>query len=224
LLPTLEIKAREVALCTQAYELLIFTSVNAVKHGSQLLAAQLELANTNGVPPLIAVIGTATAAALTQLGHRVDITPKMMSSEGLLAEPALQVASQRVLIVRGQGGRELLRETLTQRGCTVEVCEVYERVAAQPDAAQLEAAVQLLRNGELDVISITSVDTLSALDALLPEPERQLAHRVPLLAGSARIAAEAKALGWNGETIVSANPEDKELLGALMRWYTRARN
>jgi len=51
------------------------------------------------------------------------------TSEGLLALPSLHdVAGQQIVIIKGQGGRETLRDTLTQRGAIVSECVVYERM------------------------------------------------------------------------------------------------
>jgi uroporphyrinogen-III synthase len=225
LLPVLEIVPRVAASSEQAHELLVFISVNAVKHGLHVLQSQFELATLAGFTPHIAAVGAATAALLAEHGYRADITPlTQASSEGLLEHESLQTPPATVLIVRGQGGRELLRDTLTARGCTVTVAEVYERLPASPAAEQLNAVLALLRSTELDIITVTSIDILQALDALLSPADQVLAHRVSLLAGSARIAAQAKQFGWQGECVVSSSPEDKALLGSLVRWRTRARN
>lgn len=223
-LATLEITPCNFVMPEQAHELVIFTSVNAVKHGLAVLKSQIEMSASPGFTPRIAAVGAATTAALTEQGYRVDITPAVASSEGLLADQALQIPPAQVLIVRGRGGRELLRETFGQRGSLVTVCEVYARAPAQPEPTQLSTVLELLRKGELDIITATSVDTLLALHALLSPADQDLVHCITVLAGSARIAAQAKQLGWSGDCIISATPEDKELLGTLLRWRTRARN
>lgn len=225
LLPVLEIVPRAIPLPEQAHELLIFISANAVQHGLSVLQSQFELAKLAGFTPRIATVGAATAAMLEEHGYRADITPTTQaSSEGLLEHAALQAPPATVLIVRGQGGRELLRDTLIARASSVTVAEVYERVPTQPAVEQLNAVLSLLRSTELDIITVTSIDILQALDALLSSVDRELAHRVSLLVGSARIATQARQLGWQGECIVSSSPEDKALLGSLVRWRTRARN
>lgn len=224
LLPVLDIVPRAAAMPAHAHELLIFTSVNAVTHGLPVLQSQFELAATSGIKPLVAAVGASTAAALTQHGYRVDLVPDRANSEGLLAAALLQLPPPRVLIVRGIGGRELLQTTLTTRGSQVTLCEVYARAPATPDAVQTDAVVTRLRAGELDVISATSVDTLHALLALLDAADRQLARQATLLAGSARIAAQAAQLDWRGECVASASPDDQHLLGALVRWRMRARS
>ena len=215
-LPVLAIEPRSAELPTLAYDLLIFISTNAVQHGQAVLASQPRAR--------IAAVGTATAQALQALGHAIDITPEhAANSEALLAHPLLQSPPANILIVRGSGGRELLRDTLAARGSRVDVVAVYERIAVVP-AAEHYAALRLqLHNGELDVISVTSVDILRALQALLDAESLALLHACTLLAGSARIAKAARESGWQGEYIIADSPEDAALLAALTRWYTRAR-
>ena len=83
-------------------------------------------------PPLQAwfAVGAATAAVLEDYGLQVH-HPQREDSEGLLALPALQEALERpepeVLLLRGEGGRDLLVDTLTARGARVEVLELYRR-------------------------------------------------------------------------------------------------
>jgi uroporphyrinogen-III synthase len=216
-LPVLAIAPRATELPTMAYDLLIFISTNAVQHGQAVLVAQPQAR--------LAAVGMATAQALQALGHDIDITPEhAASSETLLTHPLLQSPPANILLVRGSGGRELLRDTLTARGSRVDVLEVYERIAVAPVAAHYQAVQTQLHSGELDLISITSVDILRALNALLDDETRALAQRCTLLAGSARIAQAARESGWHGERIIAASPEDAALITALTRWYTRARS
>lgn len=215
-LPVLAIEPRATALPTTAYDLLIFISTNAVQHGQAILAAQPQAR--------IAAVGAATAQALQALGHAIDIAPEhAANSEALLAHPLLQNPPANVLIVRGSGGRELLHDTLIARGSRVDIVEVYERIAVTPAAEQYATLQRQLHDGELDVISVTSVDILRALQALLDAGSLELLHTCTLLAGSARIAKAARESGWQGEYIIADSPEDAALLAALTRWYTRAR-
>lgn len=216
-LPALSIEAKSVELSAIHYDLLIFISSNAVQHGQAIVKAQSQAR--------IAAVGSATAQALQTLGHNIDVTPEQAAnSEALLAHPLLMNPPAKILIVRGNGGRELLRDTLTARGSTVDIAEVYVRQPATADAMQLALVTQQLQAGELDVISVTSVETLQALDAMFDPDTRQLAHACTLLAGSARIASAARDAGWQGECVIADSPEDARLVAALTRWYTRARS
>ncbi|HEX4974660.1 MAG TPA: uroporphyrinogen-III synthase, partial [Pseudomonadales bacterium] len=87
-----------------AYQHVIFTSVNAVHFGMQWIDRYWpqwpQGLNCYSVGP-------GTAKALTA-HHIVSFLPTRFSSEGLLELPALMSVSEaRVLIVKGQGGRSL---------------------------------------------------------------------------------------------------------------------
>jgi uroporphyrinogen-III synthase len=200
-----------------AYDLVIVTSSNAVRHGLPLWRAQQKAK--------FAVIGNSTAAALTELGGHVDIVPLHASSESLLEHATLQSPS-RVLLIRGAAGRELLPETLTARGAQVHIAEVYRRVTAQHDDAARHTLLQQWQEHMIDVVVVTSVEILDALHELLESLRSHAGATLPplpLLAGSTRIAARAQELDWQGPCLVSASPEDNDVLVTLQRWHTRAR-
>ncbi len=216
-LPVLQIQPCEFVTPATNFDLLIFISTNAVQHGQAVLHAYPEAR--------LAAVGTATVQALQALGHQIDITPEhAANSESLLTHPLLQSPPAHVMIVRGSGGRELLRDTLGARGSEVQVLEVYQRLTAIPDADAYRAVQQQLFNDELDIISITSVETLHALHNLLDDQSLQYARQCTLLLGSQRIASAARATGWSGECIIADSPEDNSMLTALTRWHTRARS
>jgi uroporphyrinogen-III synthase len=218
-LPMLDIEALPIVEpSASAYELVILTSSNAVRHGQALWRAQQQAQ--------FAVIGNSTAAALRELGGRVDIVPLQASSESLLEHAALQSPS-RVLLIRGAAGRELLPETLAARGAHVDIAEVYRRVTVQHDDVARHTLLEQWQEHMIDVIVVTSVEILDALHELL---ESLRSHAVstlpplPLLAGSTRIAARAQELNWQGACLVSESPEDNDVLVTLQRWHTRARS
>ena len=84
------------------YDLVIFVSANAVRFGADILGERRDTP--------IAAIGQATAAALNAAGYRVSMMPaEGADSESLLRLPQLaHMSGQRVLIVRGTGGLDLL--------------------------------------------------------------------------------------------------------------------
>lgn len=216
-LPVLAIQAQAATLLDVRYDLVIFISTNAVLHGQAILQAQPQAR--------IAAVGSATAQALQALGHTIDISPNhAANSEALLAHPLLLTPPARVLIARGVGGREFLYDTLSARGTQVDVIEVYQRVAVIPDAAQYQQIKTCLLEDQIDVIGVTSVDVLQALDALLDDEAKMAAQRCSLLVGSMRIAHAARQLGWHRELIIAESPEDAAMISALMRWHTRARS
>jgi len=221
-LPVLEVRPREFALRTETYDLLIFVSVNAVTHGLPLLKSQSEL---NATTPHIAVIGNATATALKQSGYAADIIAAApFNSEALLKHTALQSPPEKILLIRGVGGRDLLRDTLMKRGATVDIAEVYERVPAQIDAKIRAQISKSLRDDEIDIVTITSVDTLTALESLFEGIDREQLKRVAVIAGSGRIAAQVAKAGWRGTCITSDSPDDATMVKTLIGWHSRGRN
>jgi uroporphyrinogen-III synthase len=199
-------------------DLAVFVSVNAVAYGRHLLP-----------PPgtvRVAAIGKATAAALRAAGIAVDYVPDAgFTSEDLLAHPDLRLsAGMRALIVRGNGGRELLRETFAAHGLEVQVREVYRRVQPAVDPTNLASLEARWAEGEVDVVTLTSVVTFENLRAMLSERGRELLQSTPVLVVSERIAAAVRATGHRGEIIVAPGADEASMIGALTRWYARARD
>jgi len=119
-----------IALAEQ--DMIIFVSRNAVT---------FFIAGIEGDLPVniqLVAVGAATATSMSEHGLRVDIQPpEPAGSESLLAMPALNnVKDKKVLIVRGQGGRELLADTLTTRGAKISYIEIYQRSLSTPSNAQ----------------------------------------------------------------------------------------
>jgi uroporphyrinogen-III synthase len=163
----------------------VFISSNAVQHGMPLLQQA-------GIPVQLkfAAIGPTTAASLQGFGIAEILTPlERFDSEALLALPALQqMQGQRVLIVRGVGGREVLAETLKQRGADVVFGECYRRVNPQSSAQGLAQAYD---EGKLQGIVVTSSEALRFLMDLAQDAAWLKA--TPLFVNHARIAEQAKA-------------------------------
>jgi uroporphyrinogen-III synthase len=206
------------AVAPSLHELVIFVSVHAVEHGARLIQKNAAMR--------IAAIGRATATALVAAGLPADIVPRMTAtSEGLLEHPDLNATALRsVLIVRGEGGRETLRETFASRGATVSTLEVYRRVAPTLSAADIAALETRWAEQGIDVVTATSVETYLKLAQLLSERGRALLQTATLLAPSERIVAAARETGWRGEALVSGGADDASIIGALARWRTRARS
>jgi uroporphyrinogen-III synthase len=201
----------------QPHDLVVFVSVHAVEHGARLIRKTASMR--------IAAIGRATAAALTALDLPADIVPTASAtSEGLLEHEALRAASLgSVLIVRGEGGRETLRETFAARGSMVTTLEVYRRIAPIVSASDVEALETRWSELGIDVVTATSVDTYQKLEALLSDRGRALLRETALLAPSQRIIEAARANGFRGDTLVSGGADDDSILGTLARWRARAR-
>ncbi len=206
LVPTIRIDPRplddEVAAVLgelATYQLVVFTSANAVRVFAGYLARGSE---DGGMPagPVVAAVGPATAAALERHGLACHLVPDEYVAEGLadsLAGTAAVAPGARVLIPCARDAREVLPETLRARGAVVYVLPVYDTLAAEElaePAARVEAA---------DFITFTSASTARRLAGLL---QASAAER-----GDPRPLAERLA----GARLCSIGPITSAALGEL---------
>ncbi len=215
--PTIAIAPQSAPLADPC-ELVVFASVNAVQHGRHLLVKNASMK--------VAAIGKATAAALQESGLSVDYVPEAgFTSEALLAVPELSLTpGMRALIVRGEGGRELLQGELTARGLIVQTREVYRRVRPDIDITARDALETDWDAGGIDIVTLTSVTTLDHLREMLSDHGNSLLERTPVLVVSARIGAAARAANLHGEIVLAPAADDASIVGALAQWHARARD
>lgn len=159
-------------------------------------------------------IGRATALALHKVSQREVRYPRDQEiSEVLLQLPELQtVAGKNALILRGNGGRELLGETLRQRGVSVQYCECYQRINRHYEGA--EEAMRWHARGVTTLV-ITSGEMLQQLWSLIPQWYRE--HWLldcEVLVVSERLAQQARELGWRNIRVADSADNDA-LLRAL---------
>lgn len=201
----------------ETFDLFIFVSVHAVRHG----LARIQKSATSHV----AAIGPATAKALAAANMPANvITPAPHNSEALLALPELaNVGGQRILIVRGEGGRNLLRDSLLERGASVEYLDVYRRVRAEHLPTATAALEQRWQQEGIGIVTITSVEILDNLLTTLSALGRELLKTTPFVAASERVASAAQAKGLVGTCVQAHAADDDSILGAVARWHARAK-
>lgn len=194
------------------YHILLFVSPNAVEIGLEAIKRHsLNLPDNTK----LACVGRGTARAIERrLGRPPELVPtERFDSEGLLALPGLQqVTGKRILILRGNGGRELLSSTLRERGASVDYAEVYSREAPKPEDAE---------PGWLDrcsIITITSSEALQHLVALCPAEQRADLLAKPLVVVSPRTADLARELGFRQPARLATQASDEAILAAVCRW------
>ena len=194
------------------FNLAIFISPNAVRYGMEAILAA-------GTPPValkIATVGLGSAKALRDAGVNDIIAPQeRFDSEALLALPQLQqVAGWRVVIFRGDGGRELLGDTLKARGAKVEYAACYQRSKPQQGIAVLLAAAP-------HAITVTSSEALAYLGEMLEsDATKDHIFSLPLFVPHARIAQAAHKFGWHNVLTTAAG--DAGLISGLVAWAKRA--
>ena len=201
----------------EEFDLAIFISPTAVQKALDLLRVRRK-GRTWPARLQVAAIGRGTARELERSGLAEVLAPAAEAdSEALLALPALaSVAGRQVVVFRGQGGREVLGDTLAARGARVEYAECYRRARPAQDASSPAWA-----NRALDAVTVSSSEGLANLDALLGAWRCDWLQESPLFVSHPRIAEEAERLGAR-ETVV-AGPGDREISLGLVAYFRAAK-
>lgn len=186
----------------QQYDWIIFTSPQAV----------YQIKSLPSEPTKIAAIGAGTALALREAKLPVHLYPQEeFNSEALLDFSELQnVKDKKIAIIKGEGGRELLSETLTARGAMVTEINSYRR--ALP-VVNVDEYLDLLRRNAVDVIICTSNDGLQNLKILLEASWSNL-QKIPMLVISERMQTRATELGFE-KILLAKNPSFEAILEVL---------
>jgi len=203
----------------ESFDLAIFVSRNAVRRALEMLRAR------RGAKPWparlrAATVGQGSRAELEALGFTDVLSPPAGSapsdSEALLALPELaEVGGRRMVIFRGEKGRDLLGRELAERGAIIEYAACYRRVV--PDAARMRSAW----DGGMDAVTVSSADGLANVLAMLGEAATRQLRGIPLVVPHPRVAAAARRHGL--ERVTVAGPGDAEMAAALVAQFSEAR-
>ena len=200
---------RQSLLALNEYQHLVFVSANAVRHGMRWIEdywPQLPL-DLNWY-----AVGEASARELASHGVTVQRPEAEMNSEGLLELASLQaVKKQKVLIIKGEGGRELIRETLEQRGARVEDLNTYRRHCPGLASGELYGIIE---KHHCRLLLLSSGEGLHNMVSLLNEAELQQVQQLSVVVPGARVAAIARTSGFS-HIIASASAADEDMLAAV---------
>ena len=185
-------------------------------------AAEMTLAPLGSLPKKLPAAlrvfapGPGTVEALNLRGVAdVEMPDTSFDSEGLLALPSLQasvIKGKRIVIFRGNDGRELLREVLVKRGAVVDAITAYRR---RPPNTPPTGLLELLRAGKVNALSAMSSDAITHLVPLIPAAERAtLLFALPVYASHERIAATARDAGFRN--VIGTEAGDAGLITALL--------
>ncbi|WP_428242585.1 uroporphyrinogen-III synthase [Gynuella sp.] len=184
----------------------IVVSPNAARHGLDLIeqywpqfpARQYWLTN-----------GYGTAKVLEHAGLEVAFPETGTRTEDLLELPELdQIIGQKWLIIKGEGGRDLLKQELEDRGAEVSVLSVYKRSA--PEITKADAAKAV---ADVDTLILTSGEALDNLNKLV---DTELLKDKTFIVSSSRMAQMVQERGL-ADIIVAKGASDTLILQELLK-------
>ncbi len=210
-MPMLEICARPIhqlplPLDIATYQKVIVISTSAAEH---LFKHSLKhIHQSEWITP-----GRGTAEYLFGYGVQAICPTMHFTSEAILDLPALQhVAGQNILLVKGEGGRELLAQTLTQRRANVTSLTVYQR--RNPDYGTGLVA-RTVEDQKINAIVATSGEIVANL--ALHTREAASVRALPLLVPSHRVSEIAKAAGFT-QIHLTLGASNSDIASALKRF------
>lgn len=183
------------AMFTPLADLYFFPSRHAVpilQHLSPTVRQQL----------VCACPGPGTARRLKEFGVGHVVVPESeYTSEALLAMAQLQsMKGQKVVLLTAPGGRDLVSETLSNRGAQVDTLMVYDRVQQEPDSS----VIARLSTSERPLLTlVTSAQGLQYLARCLPVTLWEKLQHAPMLVPSLRVKEHATALGIKSVKVLS---------------------
>ena len=195
------------------FDMAIFISPNAVNKAMNVIRSRRPLP----ARLKLACVGRGSARELKHFGQEDVIAPTgRFDSEALLDLPALaDIAGQRIVIFRGDGGREVLGETLQHRGASVEYAECYRRGKPQVDTTAL---LRRWARGGIDVVTVTSVQSLRNLYDLVGKLGQQWLVKTPIVVISDRMVATCRELGFKGEPLIAPEASDEAIVKTIRAW------
>lgn len=164
---------------------LIFPSANAVDCGWEPIQPSIShFAH-------LAAVGKATAQKLKAVSQKEVIYPQTtQDSEGLLeCEEFSHPEGQKIVIIKGEGGRATLKNELEKRGATVATINCYKRELPTPDLNLLDEALS-----HHPLVLSQSAEALNNLKTLAGDSLWHKLQQCPHVVTHPRIAEHAKSL------------------------------
>ena len=202
----------DTAIRLENFDLVVFVSPNAVTKALDVMLQH----RTWPLGLQAATLGRSSERELSKRGVEKIISPQVrFDSEALLEAPELQqMQGRKVLICRGDGGRELLGDTLIKRGAMVEYLTVYHRGKPTQDPAPL---FKLWEAGQLDAVTLTSSEGLRNMIEMIGHLGHAWLKNTPTFVPHARIAEQAEQYGLRH--IIPTGPGDEGLIAGLLSHF-----
>ena len=218
--------ADRIATVLKDTDLVIFVSPNAIECVMRLLEGDWQEFCHKIIP--IGVMGGSSKLALQNhgIGQEQSPTPVLIprnneqwDSEGLwqeLQSLGWDFKGKKVLIFKGEGGREWLADTLEKAGATVEAISTYARVPLDLDNPAWHAIHEMDFSKSLWLL--TSSEAVRYLGQVIKDQFPQGLQTASAICPHHNIADAAEMIGF-GEVFTS-EPGDEALIKASLAWLT----
>lgn len=218
--------ADHIATVLSDADLAIFVSPNAIESVMRLLERDWQTFSKQIIP--IGVMGGSSQLALRNhgIGNEVNPTPIIMpklnaqwDSEGLWHE--LQTLNwnwvdKKVVIFKGEGGRDWLADTLKNAGANVETISSYTRIPLDVDNPAWQAIHEMDFSKSLWLL--TSSEAVRYLGTVMKDQFTQDLSAASALCPHHNIADAAEIIGF-GE-VFTTDSGDEALIKASLAWLT----
>ncbi|MFC3025215.1 uroporphyrinogen-III synthase [Vibrio zhugei] len=157
-------------------------------------------------------VGQKTAQCLSKACGQPVHFPQKSDSEHLVALPEMSdLTGKQITILRGNGGRDVIYDTLVAQGAKVSYKEMYQRIARPTPIQQCLAQWQAMG---INTIIITSKQQLMIFMDFFKDSPTNWPTQQTLIVPSDRIAHYAEMLGFT-QIIVSGSAHNADLVAAL---------
>jgi uroporphyrinogen-III synthase len=218
--------ADHIATSLKDADLAIFVSPNAIESVMRLLERGWQDFSKKVIP--IGVMGGSSRLALQNhgIGAEENPTPIFLpqnnqhwDSEGLwdeLQKLKWDWSNKRVIIFKGDGGREWLADTLKKAGASVQTISTYTRVPLDIDSPAWDAIHEM--DFAKSLWLLTSSEAVRYLGEVVKDQFTQTLQTANALCAHHNIADVAEAIGF-GE-VFTTQPGDDALIKATLAWLT----
>ncbi len=207
-------------------DLAIFVSPNAIECTMRLLGRSWQDLSKKIIP--IGVMGGSSELALHHHGVGLEETPTRIlipennehwDSEGLwkkLQSLNADWSEHKVVIFKGEGGRDWLADTLKAAGAMVETISVYTRMPLDIDNPAWEAIHEIDFSQSLWLL--TSSEAVRYLGEVMQNKFKQTLLDASAICPHQKIGEAAKAIGF-GKVFI-CEPGDEALMKASQVWFS----
>jgi uroporphyrinogen-III synthase len=218
--------ADHIASALKDADLAIFVSPNAIESVMRLLERNWQDFSKKIIP--IGVMGGSSRLALNNHGIGLEESPTSLlmpqdngqwDSEGLwqeLQKLGWDWVTKKIVIFKGDGGREWLADTLKKAGATVEAISTYSRIPLDLDNPAWQSIRAIDFSTSLWIL--TSSEAVRYLGNVAKDQFSQSLNHATAICPHYNIADAAEAIGF-GE-VFTTDPGDEAMIKATLAWLS----